>query len=69
MHWGRVAIVEIGMRMVLADGLDVRRRLIRVRRQAGAELESVQVAKVETRVGYESRVCELRKVVGLRRYI
>jgi hypothetical protein len=51
MHWGRVAIVEIGMRMVLADGLDVRRRLIRVRRQAGAELESVQVAKVETRVG------------------
>ena len=56
MHWGRVAFVEIGVMMMLADGLDVRGRLVWVRWQAGAELESVQVAEVETRVGCKSDI-------------
>lgn len=51
MHWGRIAVVKIGVRMMLTDGLDVGRRLVRVVGQTGAELKSVQVTKVETRVG------------------
>lgn len=52
MHGGRITVVEIGVRMVLANGLDVRWRLVRVSWETGAELEGVQVAKVNTRVGW-----------------
>jgi hypothetical protein len=37
--------------MVLANGLDVGWRLVRVSWETGAELEGVQVSKVNTRVG------------------
>jgi hypothetical protein len=42
--------------MVLTNGLDVGRRLVRVSGETGAELKSVQVAKVETRVGIVNAV-------------
>jgi len=42
--------------MMLTDGLDVGRRLVRVVGQTGAELKSVQVTKVETRVGIVNTV-------------
>lgn len=51
MHRGRITVVEIGVRMMLANGLDVGRRLVRVSGKTCAELEGVQVPKVNTRVG------------------
>jgi len=42
--------------MMLTDGLDVGRRLVRVVGQTGAELKGVQVTKVETRVGIVNTV-------------